>query len=158
MKKTIYQNAIEQIDVLFDHVITNSASDFLRVDIGMISTDLASEIYKNSMLSLDNFIVSVDSFCIKHTMNQHGTEKEELRGQIPINKYELGLLTEVVENPDKVYSRRKTAVGYDSLIIEKTIGNLYFFSVWEIRIIKSLKKGKKSRIMLQTFYIRRVKN
>jgi hypothetical protein len=157
MKKTIYSNAIEQIDILFDHVITNSASDFLRVDIGMICPSLATEIYAQTELLLENYIVSIDSFCLRHITNQHGSKKEELRGQVKVKKSDLRLLPKVIEFADKIYTRGKTTIGKDCIIAEKTIGNLYFFSVWEIRVIKSIKKDKKSRIMLQTFYIRKLK-
>lgn len=118
---------------------------------------MADEIFKQTALSVENYVVCLDTHCLRHTINQHGSESEKLRGQVPVRKAEVRLLLNVFEHADTVSIRRKSAIGNDCLIIEKIIGNLYFFSVWEIRKITSLKKNKNSKIVLQTFYIRKTK-
>jgi antitoxin component HigA of HigAB toxin-antitoxin module len=158
MKKTIYQNAIEQIDVLFDHVITNSASDFLRVDIGVVNTELANELSIHTPFSVENYVISIDSHGLRHTMNQHGSENEEQRGQIAIEREHFHQLSKIFEQPFEISRSRRSALGNDSVAIEKVFNQLLYVTVWEIRQVLSTKKNKKSRVVLKTFYIRKLKN
>jgi antitoxin component HigA of HigAB toxin-antitoxin module len=158
MKKTIYQNAIEQIDVLFDHVITNSASDFLRVDIGVVNTELAKEVFEQTNFSIENYEISIDSHGLRHTMNQHGSENEEQRGQIAIEREHFHQLSKIFEQPFEISRSRRSALGNDSVAIEKVFNQLLYVTVWEIRQVLSTKKNKKSRVVLKTFYIRKLKN
>jgi hypothetical protein len=157
MKKTIYQNAIEQIDVLFDHVITNAASDFLRVDIGIVNNDLAQEIFSQTNFSIENYEISIDSHGLRHIMNQHGSEKEVLRGQVSIARKQVRLLIRVFENINRIFENPKSFLGKESIVVETIIEGLTYVSVWEIRKVTSIKKGKKCRIILLTFYVKKLK-
>ncbi len=155
--KSCFPNAIELIDALFDFVVTGAAKDYLRMDIGQITTELADRIAEITPFCLKNYRISIDSHGIRHILNKHGTsEKEGLRGQKPIQKRALWRLPQIIEFSDNVDVIGKSAIGNDLILFEKTIGNDGYFTIWEMRTVTSLKKQvkKQSRIMLQTFYIR----
>ena len=155
--KSCFPNAIELIDVLFDFVVTGAAKDYLRLDIGQITADLAEKIAETTPFSLENYRISIDSHGIRHILNKHGiSEKEGLRGQKPIQKRALWLLPQIIEFSDNIDVIGKSAIGNDLILFEKTMDDDVYFTIWEIRTVTSLKKQakKQSRIMLQTFYIR----
>jgi hypothetical protein len=155
--KSCFPNGIELIDAIFDFAITGAAKDYLRMDIGKVSQSLSKTICDKTQFDLENFIISVDSHGIRHIINKHGTfENEALRGQMLVQKRALWRLPQILELADKIEIVGKSAIGNDLILFEKTIANQRYFTIWEIRIVKSLKKQKKkqSRIMLHTLYIR----
>lgn len=156
--KSCFPNAIELTDALFDFVVTGAAKDYLRLDIGKVSQSLAKTINNATQFNLENYIISIDSHGIRHIINKHGTsENEALRGQTLVQKRALWRIPQILESADNIEIVGKSAIGNALILFEKTIANQRYFTIWDIRIVKSLKKQakKQSRIMLHTFYIRR---
>lgn len=157
MSKTCFPNAIELIDTLFDFVLTGAAKDYLRMDIGQISTHLAKDMNYFTQLNLENYLISIDSHGIRHLLNKHGiSENEVLRGQVVVQKRTLWLLPQIIDRADKIQIAGKSAIGNDLILLEKTILDYRYYTIWEVRTVTSIKKQAKkhSRIMLHTFYIR----
>jgi hypothetical protein len=157
MTKSCYPNAIELIDVLFDFVITEAAKAYLRMDIGQVSMDLADKINIQTSIQLSNFRISIDTHGIRHILYKHGnSESEALRGQLSVQKRNLWLIPHIIDFSDIIQSAGKSSLGNDVILIEKTIKDYRYCTIWEVRAVKSVKKQttKNSRIMLHTFYIR----
>ena len=155
--KTCFPNAIELIDMIFDFVVTGAAKDYLRLDLGQITSELAEIIAETTPFNLEHYRISIDSHGIRHILNKHGTaQKENLRGQKHIQKRDLWKLPQIIDFSDKIEVIGKSAIGNDLLVFEKTIDNNRYVTIWEIRTVTSLKKQakKQSRIVLHTFYIR----
>lgn len=85
-------------------------------------------------------------------MNRHSNPiREASKGQIAVEKHHFSTIIDVILMPDRV--RYESRQGKETLIFEKTMGN-FFVVCKELR--KVVKKGKVSRLMLQTFYIKKV--
>jgi phage-Barnase-EndoU-ColicinE5/D-RelE like nuclease3 len=159
MSKNAFPNAIELIDALFDFVVTTSANDFWRIDIGQVSEDLAHSIHKISGLNLLDYTISIDSSGVRHILNQHGiAENEVTRGQLSVQKKDLQFIFHILETPDLMTHTGKSRLGNPCILVEKAIKDKYYFTLWEIRTVQSLQKlrKKKHRLILHTFYIRKI--
>ena len=75
MNKSTYKDAIEIIDALFDTVLTISANDYWRVDIGEINEDLATKILNFTNFDVEGYMISLDTHGIRHIIKHHGTDK-----------------------------------------------------------------------------------
>ncbi len=157
MPKSAFPNAIELIDALFDFVVTNAANDYWRIDIGRVSQSLAQVIYEATGFEILDYTISMDSHGFRHLLNQHGSEDNEgLRGQMNVQKKDLGYIFAILETADRITNTGKSRIGHPCILVEKQIRHKYYFSVWEIRTVQSLQKlrKKKHRLILHTFYIR----
>ena len=125
---------------------------------GVITSELADIICVSTNFKLENYTFSIDSHGIRHVLNQHGTIETKLtRGQLPIEKEDWLELPNIIQNADFIDDSQKSKLGNDCILFEKLIGEKRYFSIWEIRTVTSTRKRKQSRLMLQTFYIRRKK-
>ncbi|MBI3398887.1 MAG: hypothetical protein HY026_06625 [Deltaproteobacteria bacterium] len=79
----------------------------------------------------------IDNYAIRHAMNEHGDPKtEEPRGQIALTKEDFQRIPDIVENPDKVESAGKSALGLDVIrYIKKDNGIIYH--------IEEIRKGRR---------------
>ena len=158
MPKSAFPNAIELIDALFDFVVTNAANEYWRIDIGEVSKDLAQTIYNATGFDILGYTISMDSHGFRHLLNQHGlADNEAQRGQINVQKKDLGYVFAILETPDSITDTGKSRIGHNCILVEKQIKDKHYFTVWEIRTVQSLQKlrKKKHRLILHTFYIRR---
>ncbi len=159
MLKSAFSNATELIDALFDFVVTNAANDYWRIDIGEVSEDLAQIIYEATGFELLGYTISMDSYGLRHLLNQHGiADNEAQRGQINVQKKDLLHIFQILETPDSITDSGKSRIGHPCILVEKVIRDKYYFAVWEIRTVQSLQKlkKKKHRLILHTFYIRKL--
>ena len=155
MNKSTFQDAIEIIDALFDTVLTISANDYWKVDIGEINEDLATEIFNFTSFDVLGYMISLDTHGIRHIIKHHYTDKtEQSRGQKAIQKKDFRLLIKMINAPDNINDAGKSSIGNACILIEKEINEVHYFSIWEIITVTSKKKNKKSRIVLQTLYAR----
>ena len=79
--KSCFPNAIELIDVLFDFVVTGAAKDYLRLDIGQITGDLAEKM--PPLLSV--FLETLTTFQLRHgiafiVFQTEGTATKRMNG------------------------------------------------------------------------------
>jgi phage-Barnase-EndoU-ColicinE5/D-RelE like nuclease3 len=158
MSKNAFPDAIELIDALFDFVVTNAANDYWRIDIGEVSSDLAQTIYNATRFDILGYTISMDSHGFRHLLNQHGVaDSEAQRGQTNVQKKDLRRIFPILETPDLITDTGKSRIGHNCILVEKTINDKHYFSVWEIRTVQSLQKlrKKKHRLILHTFYIRK---
>ncbi len=158
MNKTFFPNTDELIGNLVEFAQLDFINAYLRTDFGIIGKELAHEIYLYSHLKLEDYVFSIDSHGIRHVLNQPGTNETELTpGRLPVEKEDWLELPNIIQNADFIVDSQKSKLGNDCILFEKQIGEKRYFSVWEIRTITSPRKRKQSRLMLQTFYVRRQK-
>jgi len=146
----------KQIELLYESVLSLQ-NDHLIIDIGIVDHALAGRIKKCTGEDLTGYLITIDNYSIKHTLEKHGNPiTEAKRGQLNITKDDFLLLPKLIFEFDKVYIDVKVNkikhTKRESLIFEKTIDNTYFV-VKEIRTV--IKKGKVNRIILQTMYKRK---
>jgi len=141
-------NLKKQIEKLYEYALSFK-NKHLIIDIGIIDENLANRIKEITNIDFTGYLISIDNYSIRHTLEKHGNPiKEAKRGQINITKDDFLFLPEIIYNFDNVkYDINNNNKA--SLIFEKVIRNHYFV-VKEIRTVK--KKGKKNRIILQTMY------
>ncbi len=148
-------NYLEQIYALIDFAFQNPNNELRRIDIGVIEKNLAEKIKEISGLDTENFLVSVDNYAILHIFNKHSAENEQDTQLVGVIKEDFVHLPTVIFEADKIEYRGKSwRTGQELLIFSKIIQNRYE-AVLEIRAVR--KKGKKSRLALTTFYIKRKK-
>ena len=141
----------EQIEELYEFTLNNLENAYKRIDLCVIDQALGAYIYRLTNIDVTEFVLTIDTYSILHTLERHGNPvKEAKRGQIGIQKDHFKEIIEVILEPDIV--RYDIRNNRESLIFEKDKGDRYFV-VKEIRRV--VKKRKKSRLVLQSFYIRK---
>jgi phage-Barnase-EndoU-ColicinE5/D-RelE like nuclease3 len=141
----------EQIEALYEFALNNLDNQYKRLDLFVINETLGAHIKGLTNIDVTEFVVTIDTYSILHTLERHGNPvKEAKRGQIGVEKQHFKEILEVILNPDVV--RYETRNNRESLIFEKEMGNKYFV-VKEIRRV--VKKRKQSKLVLQSFYIRK---
>lgn len=147
----------ESINNLFDFAFNNPLNELRMVDIGQIDVDLAHKIKQLTGYETQDYIVSIDSFGIKHIMNGHSISNEILANQIGITKNDFLLLHQIIFNADVISKGLKSKKSQiETIFFEKIIQNKYEV-VLEIRIVSGKKKMlyKKNRLVLKTMYIKK---
>lgn len=76
---------------------------------------------------------TLDNSAVRHAMNYHGSEKESLRGQIPITEADLLLIPEIIEYHDFLSIDRNKR-GQDIIIYAKIMDDGLIYYVEEVRI------------------------
>ena len=144
----------EEILNLFEFTINDINNTFKRIDLGIVSHELGQLIKTKTGIDVTNYVISMDTFSVKHTIERHGNPiKEAKLGQIAVQKEHFVEILDAILTPDNV-RYDVSSHNRESLIFEKEKEGK-FFVVKEIR--KVLKSKKKNRIVLQTFYIKKIK-
>ncbi len=142
-------NIKESIESLFGEVIENEDNELKIIDLGKIEKEFHQKIIEDTEEDLNNFLISIDSYSIRHSLNRHGKGNELNNSQLPIEKSDFTKIVEVVFEADLISTDEKK--GKKSILFHKKI-EATFVAIFEIRRITSKKKKKISRIMLQTLY------
>ena len=145
------------IEELYNATINDPHNTHQIVDLCEVDSILAQRILLETGIDVKDFTISIDSFSISHTLKKHGNPiTEASRGQIAVTKSDFIRIIDIIQNADtielSVKSFNRGIIG-ETLTFTKEIGNL-FFVVKEIR--KVTKIGKKNRLILKTFYIRKL--
>ena len=97
-----------------------------KIYLGIINNKLSKNIYNTLKINIQNYNVSLKSDAIKHIITHHSTEKEYLRGQIPITQKDFLLIPKIISNYDKVWRSGLTKEGKPSITFQKQIKNTYY--------------------------------
>lgn len=148
-------NYLEEINELIDFTFNNPNNELKRIDMGIVPKELAEKIKTVSDLDTENFLVSIDNYAILHIFNRHSPENEQDSQLIGVMKEDFVYLPTIIFEADNIeYRGTSWRTGQSLLIFSKIIQNRYEV-VLEIRAVR--KKGKKSRLAVTTFYIKRKK-
>ncbi len=146
----------EKIRNLFDFAILDKLSELHIVDIGTIDVSVAQRIREQTGLNLQDYVVCIDTFSIKHIMKNHGNPfTEAQRGQVAVTKEDFCKIGQIINDFDTVLydtrsSKKSKEVISESLVFSKEIENQYVV-VKEIRSV--VKRGKQNRLVLQSMWI-----
>lgn len=142
-------NIKESIEKFVEEVTENENNELKIIDLGKIETEFYQKIVNDTEEDLNNFLVSIDSYSIRHSLNRHGQGNELNTSQLPVEKSDFPKLIEVVFEADLILKDEKK--GKKSILFHKNTETT-LIAIFEIRRITSKKKKKVSRIMLQTLY------
>jgi hypothetical protein len=71
----------EKIVELYEFTLNNSANEYRRLDIGVVDKNLAEVIRNLTEIDVTDFVITIDSYSIVHTLERHGNPiKEAKRG------------------------------------------------------------------------------
>ncbi len=149
-------NIIEKIAALFDFALVDKLSELVLLDIGVIDETVASKIKQQINLDFQGYLVSIDTFSIKHIMKNHGNPfVEAQRGQIAVIKEDFYKIWQLINDFDTVrydtrVSKSTKQIISESLVFTKDLENQYVV-VKEIRSV--VKRGKQNRLVLQSMWI-----
>lgn len=88
-------------------------------------------------LDLNGYTHLIDSSAINHILKNHGNSKrEQARGQIAIDKYDIANLPEIIQNPDTVVYGLKNDIGRDLIVSIKQMGD-------SVVVLEEVRSGRK---------------
>jgi phage-Barnase-EndoU-ColicinE5/D-RelE like nuclease3 len=141
------------INDLYDECLNNLEPFHRKVDLFEIPESLVLRMLLETNIDLKGFWICIDNFGIIHTLEKHGNPiSEAKRGQVAVEKEDFITLIEVCLNADSIKN-----IGFSNhsknpiLQFEKKI-NDRIFVVKEVRLITSLKKKKRNRLVFHTMY------
>jgi len=143
------------IDDLFELAVNNVSNKHYIIDLETISDTLVERIRLEIGIDITGFVISIDNYGIRHTLERHGDlVLENSQGQKAIEKKDFQLIQIIVNEADKIIydPRRKSPNSplIETFIFEKQIDDFYYV-LKELRRVT--KKGKVNRLVLQTMYI-----
>ena len=143
-----------KIEELYDFALNNPKNELKIVEITRIEKELAEAIQLKTGIDLSDFVIAIDNYGIKHTIERHGNSKKEARlGQVAILKSDFILIEKIVRKADtiKYDPRQKTpkSVVIETFIFEKEIDDVYYV-VKDVRRVK--KREKQNTLVFQTMY------
>ena len=114
--------------------------------LGNISTKTLEKIKFISALDLSDFVISMDSFSIRHILQGHGNKKRENnRGQEAVTEQDFEMISEIINNPDTIIFDGLNKHRNHSFQFQSKIKNKYF-------IFTEVRKGRK-QLALKTMRI-----
>jgi hypothetical protein len=114
--------------------------------LGNISTQTLEKIKLLSELDLSDFVISIDSFSIRHILQGHGNKKRENnRGQEAVTARDFEMISEIINNPDTILFDGLNKQRNYSFQFQSEIKNKYF-------VFTEVRKGRK-QLSLKTMRI-----
>jgi hypothetical protein len=114
--------------------------------LGNISTQTLEKIKLLSELDLSDFVISIDSFSIRHILQGHGNKKRENnRGQEAVTTRDFEMISEIINNPDTILFDGLNKQRNYSFQFQSEIKNKYF-------VFTEVRKGRK-QLSLKTMRI-----
>ena len=114
--------------------------------LGNISTKTLEKIKFISALDLSDFVISMDSFSIRHILQGHGNKKRENnRGQEAVTEQDFEMISKIINNPDTIVFDGLNKQRNHSFQFQSEINNKYF-------IFTEVRKGR-MQLALKTMRI-----
>ncbi|MFN0214096.1 MAG: hypothetical protein ACKVT2_07555 [Saprospiraceae bacterium] len=140
----------DSIENLLEFLEGYQGNDLYYFDLGALTEFLAEEIYHLSGIEASGYYHIVDSYSIRHIWSRHSNPEIELsRGQLVIEKSDIGLIPMIVKDYDQLiyeFSRQK-----HTMIFQKELPKGRYVYSAEIRV------GKHRRICCQSLRILNIK-
>ena len=112
-----------------------------------ISERLKSDLSSKGIVLDAPYRHTIDNFAIKHTFNEHASENERQRGQVPITEADFALATDVIENYDEI-SIDKNNRDQHIILYKKQYPDGRIIYVEEVR---SPKKGELAFVSMRKY-------
>ena len=114
--------------------------------LGNISIETLEKIKLISTLDLTDFVISMDSFSIRHILQGHGNKKRENnRGQEAVTEQDFEMISKIINNPDTIVFDGLNKQRNHSFQFQSEINNKYF-------IFTEVRKGR-MQLALKTMRI-----
>lgn len=118
--------------------------------LGNISTETLEKINNLSNLDLSDFVISIDSFSIRHILQGHGNKKRENnRGQEAVTARDFEMILDIINNPNTIIFDGLNKQRNHSFQFQSEINNKYF-------VFTEVRKGRK-QLALKTMRISLIK-
>lgn len=105
----------------------------------------AQKIQKDTGLNLEGYVHNISNTDIWHIFDNHGKEKEKLRGQEPITDEDILKIPEITKNYDKLSIDGEKSEDRYVIKYEKQMGNTYYY-------FESVGGKKNKTLRPKTFY------
>jgi phage-Barnase-EndoU-ColicinE5/D-RelE like nuclease3 len=137
------ENIKDKIKALAQEAIKN-ANENKWLEIGILTTKEIQNINQSTGIDLTGYVRILDMAGINHALRKHGSEKEYLRGQIPVTINDFELIPDIVANPDEVEKVETNKRGLEVILYTKKIGATYYY-------YEEIRTGRK-KVALNTMY------
>ena len=121
-KVAIANNRIDLISFVNNKKSVDNKS---KIYLGKIDPIAARRIENSVGINIENYNLSLKKDTIKHILNKHSSEKEKLRGQVPIKIEDFLKIEKIVLNADNIKLSGKTKQDKPIIIFEKIIKETY---------------------------------
>ena len=106
--------------------------EFIKRVISDVSVKLVEDLRQRGVVVDVTWKHTLDNSAIRHTIRIHGSEKEALRGQIPVSEEDLLLIPDIVQNYDSIRIE-KNRREQDVIIYSKEMIDGITYYVEEVR-------------------------
>lgn len=148
------------VEDLYLIVLKSQSNEHMLLEIGVVTAELGALIYAATGITVFDFVIAVDNYGIRHALERHGDPlTESKKGQVALQQEDFVKMVEIVTSGGdsiKYDSRGNEGAANwrQSLIFEQKTAQCVHFVAMEIR--KTSKRGKTSRLVFQTMYIKKV--
>lgn len=137
------ENIKDKIKALAQEAIKN-ANENKWLEIGILTNKEIQNINQSTGIDLTGYVRILDMAGINHALRKHGSEKEYLRGQIPVTINDFESIPDIVANPDSVEKVETNKRGLEVILYTKKIGATYYY-------YEEIRTGRK-KVALNTMY------
>jgi hypothetical protein len=106
----------------FLNAIQNKTDGLLKMIVAPVSKRQQNDLKTLNVDIPTDFNHTIDNYAIQHVSKRHGSEKELLMGQIPLDENDFNLIPDVLENYDNI-SVEKGKRGNLNVVYEKSYPN-----------------------------------
>lgn len=142
VKRDYYVSSIAK---LYEMALTSETDNRKAVEFGRVDEAEALRLSESTGLAIRaGMIHMMDIAAVRHIIDTHGGQSEEMRGQVPITIADMEQIPDVIANPDKVTYEGKTYRGLPLIQYTKRV-NGHYICVEEVR-------NRRMRLAVKTFY------
>jgi len=144
---------------LYELACNTMTNKHIIIDLGVVEYKMGAKILSKSGIEVTGFVISIDTYGIRHAVERHGDSKTELtRGQVPVQKSDFFIALEIVLESDNLRYDFRGNLNHsnlkESIVFDKKINDYHYFVSMEVRRV--VKRGKHSRLVFQTMYIKKI--
>ena len=118
------------VSFISDSLETNGK--LIKCVIAAVSEALVNDLKTSGIVIDTTYKHTIDNSAVRHVMNSHGSERETLRGQIPITIDDLKIIRSIIEGYDSIKTEKNRRMQ-DVIIYTKTMVDGTTYYVEEIR-------------------------
>ena len=120
-----------ELDEFIADAMLNSG-EFIKRVISDVSANLVEDLRQRNVIVDVTWKHTLDNSAVCHTIRIHGSDKEALRGQLPVTEADLLLIPDIVQNYDIIIIE-KNRRGQDVIIYSKEMADGVTYYVEEVR-------------------------
>lgn len=134
-----------EVSGVYDLVLSGPRVVFQEAGFLLMKPEMVVRILTEVNLAVADCRHIMDTDSVRHIIKNHTSQKEFLRGQVPLVREDFFLLPEVFGEPDTIENAGKTKPGRDTICYRKVRGEYRYCYFEELRT-------KKNRLAAVTYY------